>query len=58
MDATPTPTLTLTDTLCSTLIISFILIENKCLSDAIWDLKRDNFFGKRRVRTRVKKHAL
>ncbi len=23
------------------LIISFIFIENKCLSDAIWDLKRE-----------------
>ncbi len=34
-------------------IISFIFIENKCLSDAIWDLKREKKkFGKRRIRTR------
>ncbi len=40
--ALPTPTLTLPDTfIFNFLIISFIFIENKCLSDAIWDLKRD-----------------
>ncbi len=39
--ALPTPTLTLPDTLIfNFLIISLIFIENKCLSDAIWDLKR------------------
>ncbi len=40
--ALPTPTLTLPDTfIFNFLIISFIFIENKCLSDAIWDLKRE-----------------
>ncbi len=35
-------TLTLPDTfIFNFLIISFIFIENKCLSDAIWDLKRE-----------------
>ncbi len=38
--ALPTPTLTLPDTFFNFLIISLIFIENKCLSDAIWDLKR------------------
>ncbi len=48
--ALPTPTLTLPDTfIFYFLIISFISIENKCLSDAIWDLKRNKKkFGKRR----------
>ncbi len=60
--ALPTPTLTLPDTfIFYFLIISFISIENKCLSDAMWDLKRNKKkFGKRRARTRVdrvKKHA-
>ncbi len=37
-----TPTLTLPDTfIFNFLIISLIFIENKCLSDAIWDLKRE-----------------
>ncbi len=40
--ALPTPTLTLPDTLIfNFFIISFIFISNKCLSDAIWDLKRE-----------------
>ncbi len=40
--ALPTPTLTLPDTfIFNFLIISFIFIENKRLSDAIWDLKRE-----------------
>ncbi len=40
--ALPTPTLTLPDTfILNFWIISFIFIENKCLSDAIWDLKRE-----------------
>ncbi len=40
--ALPTPTLTLPDTfILNFLIISFIFIENKCLSDAICDLKRE-----------------
>ncbi len=26
------------------IIISFIFIENKCLSDVIWDLKREKIF--------------
>ncbi len=38
--ALPTPTLNL-----NFLIISSIFIENKCLSDVIWDLKRE---GKKR----------
>ncbi len=53
--ALPTPTLTLPNTFILTfLIISFIFIENKCLSDAIWDLKREKKIGdKRRAGTRV-----
>ncbi len=40
--ALPTPTLTLPNTfIFNFLIISFIFTENKCLSDAIWDLKRE-----------------
>ncbi len=40
--ALPTPTLTLPDTfIFNFFIISLIFIENKCLSDAIWDLKRE-----------------
>ncbi len=42
------------------LIIYFICIENKCLSGAIWDLKRRKKFDKRRVWTWVdciKMHA-
>ncbi len=40
--ALPSPTLTLHDTfIFHCLIISLIFIENKCLSDAIWDLKRE-----------------
>ncbi len=40
--ALPTPTLILPDTfIFNFLIISFIFIENKCLSDALWDLKRE-----------------
>ncbi len=40
--ALPTPTLTLPDTfIFNFFIIFFIFIENKCLSDAIWDLKRE-----------------
>ncbi len=40
--ALPTPTLTLPwYFIFNFLIISFIFIENKCLSDAIWDLKRE-----------------
>ncbi len=40
--ALPTPTLTLPNTfIFNILIISFIFIENKCLSYAIWDLKRE-----------------
>ncbi len=42
--ALPTPTLTLPNALFSTFFISLIYIENKCLYDAIRDLKRDNFF--------------
>ncbi len=39
--ALPTGTLTLPDTfIFNFLIISLIFIENKCLSDAIYDLKR------------------
>ncbi len=35
-------------------IISFIFIENKCLSDEIWDLQRKKKkFGIRRIQTRV-----
>ncbi len=38
------------------LIISFIFIENKCLSDAIWDLKKgEKKLAKRRIRTRVER---
>ncbi len=53
--ALPTPTLTLPNTfILKFLIISFIFIENKCLSDAIWDLKREKKIGdKRRAGTRV-----
>ncbi len=53
--ALPTPTLTLPNTfILQFLIISFIFIENKCLSDAIWDLKREKKIGgKRRPGTRV-----
>ncbi len=59
--ALPTPTLTLPDTfILNFLIISFIFIENNCLSDAICDLKREKKkFGKSRTRVDpVKKHAL
>ncbi len=34
----PNPTLYI---ICNFLIISFIIIENKCLSDVIWDLIRE-----------------
>ncbi len=52
--ALPTPTLTLPDTLFSTfLIISFIFIENKCLSDAIWYLKRE-----KKVRQKVASNSV
>ncbi len=34
----PTPTLTLPDTILNFLIIFFIFIENKCLSDVIRDV--------------------
>ncbi len=43
------------------LIISFIFIENKCLSNVIWDWKGRKKFGKRQILTRVdriKKYAL
>ncbi len=40
--ALPIPTLTLPDTfIFNFLIISFIFVENKCLSGTIWDLERD-----------------
>ncbi len=35
------------------LIISFIFIENKCLFEAIWDLKQRKHFSKRRIQTWV-----
>ncbi len=36
------------------LIISLIFIENKCISDGIWNLKREKKnFPKRRIRTQV-----
>ncbi len=41
MDATPTPTLTLPDTYVQLFDYFLHLIKNKCLSNAIWDLKRD-----------------
>ncbi len=41
--ALPTPTLTLSDTfIFNFLIISFIFIENKCLSDAIWEKEKES----------------
>ncbi len=43
----PTSTLTLPDTfIFNFLIISFIFIENKCLSDATWDLKKSSAKGR------------
>ncbi len=41
MDALPTLTLTLPILYFHFLIISLIFIDNKCLSDEIWDLKRE-----------------
>ncbi len=36
------------------LIISFIFIKNKCFSDVIWNLKREEKkFAKRQIQTRV-----
>ncbi len=49
-----TTTLTINTFIFNFCIISLILIENKCLSDVIWDLKKgEKKVSKRRTRTRV-----
>ncbi len=39
--ALPTPTLALTVLYLQRVFLFYFIIENKCLSDAIWDLKRE-----------------